>query len=598
MLAGNDDASSVAPGKGSHRALATVHHTRKGLSVPLALRGVEGVALDTTDNRHAIDTALAETLKFKGRAAGLQDVRAELTIELSGLARMEKTGAALRVFAVLFTWLPSDEGPGHEGWVEYGRTETVQHGSSPQFTNSFILGLFSDTVDDAPPSTRCRIQAHSRISASLNLNEQVLLGAHEFSLSELYHVPGRTEKKKLPDDGGSLTVRMSPIESEDYSVSVAVSASEFRCNEAFHTEKASLPDLFFIMLRGGKGDVANVEACYRSETVWQSESPAWHPFEMSLHRLCTGELDHMLVFQVWDWNSSGEHQLLGQLHMTARQLVNQKTGSGATIMPPEAAAPNLPKGILHITGDMRTQVKVAPSSTDTGGYTLYYADVGDDAKQEDNRFLAGLLSDVELKRSGMRQVVDEGLQAVAERNFYMGQFLANRAAVQGNLSKSKRTSGTFGVAFDPTTLLSPMKVPQTSQLVADLFGEPTKAESEAINLQRRLEASSTRMAGGQIAVRPSTPSMLKQNRPSRMRHSFGGVSISQSHDSLLNYSGSSSVQHQPRLSAKYKQLPAHIRGMAPPSRDTEGKLFNILFPRKRFGEMHGMRDDLSDLLRL
>ena len=37
--------------------------------------------------------------------------------------------AALQVFTVLFIWQPAK----HK-WVEYGRTETVSHGTSPTFT--------------------------------------------------------------------------------------------------------------------------------------------------------------------------------------------------------------------------------------------------------------------------------------------------------------------------------------------------------------------------------------------------------------------------------------------------------------------------------
>jgi hypothetical protein len=57
-------------------------------------------------------------------------------------------------------------------------------------------------------------------------------------------------------------------------------------------------------------------------------------------------------------------------------------------------------------------------------------------------------------------------------------------------------------------------------------------------------------------------------------------------------------RRQPRLSQKYQRLPRHVRGVAPPSRDREGKLFGILFPRARFSEMHDMHDDIRDLLRL
>lgn len=46
-------------------------------------------------------------------------------------------------------------------------------------------------------------------------------------------------------------------------------------------DKASLPDLFFTLLRSNEGeDITDVEVCYRSEVVWQSEKPTWKPIEL------------------------------------------------------------------------------------------------------------------------------------------------------------------------------------------------------------------------------------------------------------------------------------------------------------------------------
>ena len=36
----------------------------------------------------------------------------------------------------------------------------------------------------------------------------------------------------------------------------------------------------------------------------------------------------------------------------------------------------------------------------------------------------------------------------------------------------------------------------------------------------------------------------------------------------------------------------------PEGKDRDGKLFNILFPRHRYGEMHDMHDEVGDMLRM
>ena len=136
------------------------------------------------------------------------------------------------------------------------------------------------------------------------------------------------------------------------------------------------------------------------------------------------------------------------------------------------------------------------------------------------------------------------------------------------------------------------------------------ARESALRMQYPSAAAETAAAA---RARSNTPSMLKRQRNPRhaMRHSFGGVSGvngSMSSMSLLDYSKSmdgfrsSGRIHQGqstrRMSQKYQRLPKSIRGVPAPTRDTEGKLFGILFPRKRFGEMHDMQDDIRELLQL
>ena len=71
--------------------------------------------------------------------------------------------------------------------------------------------------------------------------------------------------------------------------------------------------------------------------------------------------------------------------------------------------------------------------------------------------------------------------------------------------------------------------------------------------------------------------------------------VRQTHASLLRVSLSPS-QCQ-RLSPKYQRLPNRHRNVPAPKKDTDGKLFELLFPRKRYAEMHDMPDDVSMLLR-
>ena len=399
----------VVESHASKREISAVHHTRKGLSRPLALKGIDGVSLDASSGNVTI--ALPEVGAKTPAGRDLAGVRAELTFALSNVPRMEKTDACCRAFAVLFVWTTDDSAGGemqpHGEWEEYGRTETVQHGTRPDFTRSFVM----DLVGKGGGGQRCCLKVYSRISTNPRLSEQQLLGSHEFTLTELFHVPGMREVRKLraseEDEtiNGDLVVQMTPLEVDDKAVSVAVSGLNFRVGEEFHKDKASLLDLFFILWRGGEnGDITNVEATYRSEVCWQTDVPKWKPVELTLHRLCAGDLDHEVVVEVFDWDNMGDHVLLGKVHMTARALVNSKLADEMEISPPDGGAPGLPPGRLVITGDLRSQVMLDPQETEAPE-GVYYCDVGDGAKLEDTRFLASMLANDDVRRSNLRECV-------------------------------------------------------------------------------------------------------------------------------------------------------------------------------------------------
>eukprot|EP01050_Picozoa_sp_SAG11_P006833 SAG11_NODE_548_length_8594_cov_5.298293_4_plen_306_part_00 len=233
------------------------HHSRRGLSVPLELRGVDGVQLDHDNVR-----VNSPRVTSKDYVAGLETIRVELTISCCDLPKLPNTGACMRCFAVLFVYAPH----GTRQWKEYGRTETVQHGTSPTFTRSFILELLQKQKLDGGPTTpdlsifsgtgslcffsldtsgqstvsfsdstlcrllppgahhvsdatRAKVHVYHKATSKPTLEGQDLLGTHEFSLADLYNVPGRCQKSKL-DAISSVTVRLTPIVVNSHSVSV------------------------------------------------------------------------------------------------------------------------------------------------------------------------------------------------------------------------------------------------------------------------------------------------------------------------------------------------------------------------------------------
>lgn len=213
---------------------------------------------------------------------------------------------------------------------------------------------------------------------------------------------------------------------------------------------------------------------------------------------------------------------------------------------------------------------------------VYYCDVGDAAGLEDNRFLSSLLADMDVQSSNMREVVDDGMRAVAEREFFMNAFLKNRATVQAEPKQAG--SASFKKPFNPTALL-----PVDPQIAAE-------QEQEAAAETRQLALNRSRSRG--------TPDMLTR-APSlgKIRHSFSPSPTDFTSSQVLATMSSTSVGtggryvDSRRLSQKYKRMPRHLRGRVPEGRDRSGKLFGILFPRHRYSEMHDMHDEVGEMMR-
>eukprot|EP01043_Picozoa_sp_COSAG02_P000868 COSAG02_NODE_18_length_54986_cov_345.599322_2_plen_157_part_00 len=80
--------------------------------------------------------------------------------------------------------------------------------------------------------------------------------------------------------------------------------------------------------------------CFRTEWVKNSLDPMWQPFDVPLSVLCGGDRDttRALRLQVFDYEKSGDHRLLGEATTTVAQLlalrseVDQSGGSAAEVV--------------------------------------------------------------------------------------------------------------------------------------------------------------------------------------------------------------------------------------------------------------------------
>ena len=65
---------------------------------------------------------------------------------------------------------------------------------------------------------------------------------------------------------------------------------------------------------------------WASKHVDNNLSPRWEMMQVSLQTACNGDVDRPLVFEIFDWMSSGNHVSMGSFQTSARELLDAGVG--------------------------------------------------------------------------------------------------------------------------------------------------------------------------------------------------------------------------------------------------------------------------------
>jgi hypothetical protein len=61
---------------------------------------------------------------------------------------------------------------------------------------------------------------------------------------------------------------------------------------------------------------------HTTEKIDNNLSPSWATFRMPLQKLCNGDLDRPLKFEIFDWDSNGKHETMGAVESSLRSLID------------------------------------------------------------------------------------------------------------------------------------------------------------------------------------------------------------------------------------------------------------------------------------
>ncbi|KAI5629373.1 copine-4, partial [Silurus asotus] len=204
----------------------------------------------------------------------------------------------------------------HGQWFEVDRTEVIRSSICPVFSKVFTVDYYFEEVQ------RLRFELHYISSNHNGLKEADFLGAMECTLGQI--VSQRKLSKALLKQGNtagksSITVTAEELSGNDDYVELAFSAKKLDDKDFFSKSDPFLE--IFRVNNDGTGSLV-----HRTETIMNNLSPVWKSFKVSLNTLCSGDHERELKCTVWDWDSNGKHDFIGEFQTTFKELKTAMDG--------------------------------------------------------------------------------------------------------------------------------------------------------------------------------------------------------------------------------------------------------------------------------
>ncbi|KAK2836738.1 hypothetical protein Q7C36_014607 [Tachysurus vachellii] len=204
----------------------------------------------------------------------------------------------------------------HGQWFEVDRTEVIRSSISPVFSKVFTVDYYFEEVQ------RLRFELHDISSNHNGLKEADFLGALECTLGQI--VSQRKISKALLKQGNtsgksSITITAEELSGNDDYVELAFSAKKLDDKDFF-----SKSDPFLEIFRVNDDGTGSI--VHRTETIMNNLNPVWKSFKVSLNTLCSGDHERELKCTVWDWDSNGKHDFIGEFQTTFKDLKTAMDG--------------------------------------------------------------------------------------------------------------------------------------------------------------------------------------------------------------------------------------------------------------------------------
>jgi len=198
---------------------------------------------------------------------------------------------------------------GQSQFAEVGRTELISDNLNPVWQKKIILDYNFEERQTLKFSVY-----DSDSSTSSGLDDHDFLGSVECSLGEIVARQSKGFSKPLTDGKGA-TIH---ITAEELSSNKEMLTLKFSGKKLDKMDWFGKSDPFIEILRSTESN--QYILVHRTEVIKNTLNPGWKPFQISNRSLSNGDDERTLRFDVYDWNRSGSHEIIGSFHTSVRKL--------------------------------------------------------------------------------------------------------------------------------------------------------------------------------------------------------------------------------------------------------------------------------------
>jgi len=192
--------------------------------------------------------------------------------------------------------------------VEFGRTERIKNTHNPMWTKTFNIDFLGDDVQ----RQAIKFEVYDADSSSQTLRKQDFMGMVEANLGDIVN-DNKFSRKLI--NGSSSKASLSVTAERLKTVSVQLTGVNLKDLDTF-----SKSDPFFALKF--RDPYGYFKPAYTSEKIDNDLNPRWKKFSVLDSDLCNGDYRRPLKIMVFDWDSSGNHDLIGECEVTLESLLS------------------------------------------------------------------------------------------------------------------------------------------------------------------------------------------------------------------------------------------------------------------------------------